>query len=367
MTPREFHGAALDRVRRVLVEADQPFGFLLAALLVGGNVLLEGVPGTAKTLMARCLAQLLGDGASGVGALGTGSRPDWAASGAQRDAAVLTAPGEGGGVRAVGDGTAAGGPAVERFRRIQFTPDLMPSDIVGTNVLDSATATFALRPGPIFANVVVADEVNRAPAKTQSALLEAMEEHQVTIEGQRLPLPPVFLVVATQNPVEFEGTYPLPEAQLDRFLFKLLVGHGTAGAERDIVLLHHRGFRMGDLEAAGLEPLVDVPGVLDLRRQIAAIALDESVADYIVAVERATRTAPEIQFGSSVRGAIGLMAAGKALAAFGGRDYVSPDDVKAAAPPVLRHRIVLKPEAELDGVQPDDVVLRILGNVPVPR
>src|SRR5687768_599720 len=208
MTPREFHAAALERARRVLVEADQPFGFLLAALLVGGNVLLEGVPGTAKTLMARCLAHLLaGDGAAGGAGVGEG------------------------GERGAAD---SGGSAVERFRRIQFTPDLMPSDIVGTNVFDSATATFALRPGPIFANVVVADEVNRAPAKTQSALLEAMEERQVTIEGQRLPLPPVFMVTATQNPVEFEGTYPLPEAQLDRFLFKLLVGYASAEAEREI-------------------------------------------------------------------------------------------------------------------------------------
>jgi MoxR-like ATPase len=256
---------------------------------------------------------------------------------------------------------------VRRFQRIQFTPDLMPSDILGTNVFQSATASFIFRPGPIFAHVVVADEVNRAPAKTQSALLEAMEEHQVTVEGERLPLPPVFVVVATQNPVEFEGTYPLPEAQLDRFLFKVLVTHGSAEAERGILRLHHSGFSMADLDAAGIAPLVDAGGILDLRRQVQAIQVHDAVAGYIVEVERATRTAPEVQYGASVRGAIGLMSAGKALAAFAGRDYVSPDDVKAAAPLVLRHRIVLKPEAELDGAHPDDVVTRILATLPVPR
>ena len=331
MTPREFRDAALERVRRVVVEADTTFELLLAAFLVGGNVLVEGVPGTAKTLMARLLAQLLGP--------------------SNNQASQTSAPPS----------------ATERFRRIQFTPDLMPSDIVGTNVFNAATATFTLRPGPVFANVVVADEINRAPAKTQSALLEAMEERQVTIEGQRLPLPPVFMVVATQNPVEFEGTYPLPEAQLDRFLFKLLVAYASAEAERDIVLLHHRGFALDDLSDAGVTPVVDEAGVLALRDQVAAVTLETSVVDYLVAVERATRSVPEAQYGSSVRGALGLMRGAKAVAAFAGRDYVTPDDVKQVAPAVLRHRLVLRPEAELDGVTPDDVITRILGSVPVPR
>ncbi|HEV7666463.1 MAG TPA: AAA family ATPase, partial [Chloroflexota bacterium] len=194
MTPAEFHDAALAQTRGILVDLDEPFSLLLAALLVGGNVLVEGVPGTAKTLMARSLAALLG-----------------------------------------GPATTA---TADRFQRIQFTPDLMPSDILGTNVFNAANGTFTFRRGPIFASVVVADEVNRAPAKTQSALLEAMEEHQVTVEGQRMALPPVFLVVATQNPVEFEGTYPLPEAQLDRFLFKVLVDHGTPAAELGVVQRH---------------------------------------------------------------------------------------------------------------------------------
>jgi MoxR-like ATPase len=261
----------------------------------------------------------------------------------------------------------AGDGEVSRFQRIQFTPDLMPSDILGTNVFHAATATFTFRPGPIFANVVVADEVNRAPAKTQSALLEAMEEHQVTVEGVRLGLPPVFLVVATQNPVEFEGTYPLPEAQMDRFLFKVLVEHGSAEAEVEVVARHHAGLQVTDLAAAGLEPLVDPAGLLDVRAQVGAIQVDRTVSEYLVAIGRATRATPEVQYGASVRGALGLLRASKAVAAFGGREYVTPDDVKSVAPAVLRHRIVLKPEAELDGLQTDDVVQRILTSVPVPR
>jgi MoxR-like ATPase len=194
-----------------------------------------------------------------------------------------------------------------------------------------------------------------------------MEEHQVTVEGQRMALPAVFLVVATQNPVEFEGTYPLPEAQLDRFLFKVLVEYGSAAAERGVVERHHAGLQVTDLIAAGVEPVLDGQGVLDLREQVAMAKVDESVADYMVAIGRATRTMPEVQYGASVRGALGLLRASKAMAAFAGRDYVTPDDVKAVAAPVLRHRIVLKPEAELDGLKADDVVTRILGSLPVPR
>jgi len=326
MTPLEFHDRALEHARRVLIDVDETFEFLLAALVVGGNVLIEGVPGTAKTLMARVLAAL-----------------------------VAQIP------------SSSQGIEVKPFQRIQFTPDLMPSDILGTNVFNAATTTFHLRPGPIFANIVMADEINRAPAKTQSALLEAMEEHRVTIEGHPLVLPPVFLVIATQNPLEFEGTYPLPEAQVDRFLFKLLVGHGSEQTERDVLRLHHRGFTVGEIESAGIQPLADEQAVLGVRQQVASVAVDESLMGYIVGIERATRTAPEVHYGASVRGGIGMMSAAKALAAFAGRDYVTPDDVKAVAPAVLRHRVMLKPEAELDGVQPDHVIARILANTAVPR
>ena len=315
MTPAEFRQSALERTRGVLVDLDEPFTHLLIALITGGNVLIEGVPGTAKTLMARTLAALI-----------------------EAD-----------------------------FQRIQFTPDLMPSDILGTNVFNMQTSTFTFRPGPIFANVVVADEINRAPAKTQSALLEAMEEHQVTVEGQRLQLPPVFVVVATQNPLEYEGTYPLPEAQLDRFLFKLLVDYGSAQAELGVVQRHHAGLHVTDLRSAGITPVADLETVEELRTQVNATKVDDSVADYLVQIGRASRSMPEVQYGASVRGALGLLHASKAAAAFGGRDFVTPDDVKAAAPPVLRHRILLKPEAELDGLRPDDIVRRILGSVAVPR
>lgn len=315
MTPTEFRLAALDRTRGVLVDLDEHFSLLLAALLVGGNVLIEGVPGTAKTLMARTLAALL----------------------------------------------------EAEFQRIQFTPDLMPSDILGTNVFNVQSSTFSFRSGPIFANVVVADEVNRAPAKTQSALLEAMEEHQVTVEGRRMQLPDIFLVVATQNPVEFEGTYPLPEAQLDRFLFKLNVEYGSANAELGVVQRHHAGLQVTDLRASGITPVANLDDVGDLRSQVTATKVDESVADYLVQIGRATRTMPEVQYGASVRGALGLLHASKAVAAFAGRDFVTPDDVKAVAPAVLRHRILLKPEAELDGLRPDDIVQRILGTLSVPR
>jgi MoxR-like ATPase len=243
----------------------------------------------------------------------------------------------------------------------------MPSDILGTNVFHAASATFSFRPGPIFANVVVADEVNRAPAKTQSALLEAMEEHQVTVEGQRLGLPHVFVVVATQNPVEFEGTYPLPEAQVDRFLFKLLVEHASADAEQEVVRRHHAGLDVTSLASAGLSPFVSVADVLQIRQQVASVQVDDSVSGYMVAVARATRATPEVQYGASVRGALGLLQASKAMAAFAGREYVTPDDVKSVAAPVLRHRIILKPEAELDGLTPDDVVQRVLNSVAVPR
>ncbi len=315
----EVRSEIMTELRKRIIGQEAVIELVLLSLFVGGNSLIVGVPGLAKTLLIHTIARVLD----------------------------------------------------LKFSRIQFTPDLMPSDITGTDIIQEDPETgrrrLAFVPGPIFANIVLADEINRTPPKTQAALLEAMQEHRVTVQGKTYELEEPFFVLATQNPIELEGTYPLPEAQLDRFLFKLLVGYASPEAERDIVLLHHRGFAMDNLAAAGITPLLDEAGVLDLRRQIDAVALDGSVIDYLVAIERATRTAPEAQYGASVRGAIGLMRAAKALAAFAGREYVTPDDVKSVAPPVLRHRLLLRPEAELDGVTPDDVITRILGNVPVPR
>src|SRR5919198_788130 len=324
MTPQQFHDLALDRARRVLVDFDEPFRLLLAALVVGGNVLIEGVPGTAKTLMARCLAALL---------------------------ATDEAP-----------ATAAG-----RFQRIQFTPDLMPSDILGTNVFHAATATFTFRPGPIFANVVVADEINRAPAKTQSALLEAMEEHQVTIDGEPYALPEPFMVIATQNPIEYEGTYPLPEAQLDRFMFKLRIDYGPEEVEREVLARHLAGFDTTQLAEAGVSPVLAPDEVLACRRDLQQIQAEPGVLGYMTAIGQATRRAADLQLGSSVRGPLALALGARALAALRGRTYVTPDDVKELVGPALRHRVILKPDAEIEGLTPDDVLQRVLAGVEVPR
>jgi MoxR-like ATPase len=300
---------------KVLVGQEQLFELLVASLLAGGHVLLEGVPGTAKTLAAKTLATLV----SG------------------------------------------------RFQRVQFTPDLLPSDILGTNVFQVATGEFRLREGPIFCDVLLADEINRAPAKTQSALLEAMEERQVTIDGVRYPLPGAFLVVATQNPVEYEGTYPLPEAQLDRFLLKILVGYGSAETEQEVLRRYHHGFDPHQLEAAGLRPVLDREALVACRAEVQAVAVDEAIVAYTTELVRATRGSPDLVLGSSVRGAIGLLLAGKALAALRGRAYVVPDDVKGLAGPTLRHRILLQPEAEIQGLTADDVIERVLGGLEVPR
>jgi MoxR-like ATPase len=300
---------------KVLVGQEQLFELLVASLLAGGHVLLEGVPGTAKTLAAKTLSTLV----SG------------------------------------------------RFQRVQFTPDLLPSDILGTNVFQVNTGDFRLREGPIFCDVLLADEINRAPAKTQSALLEAMEERQVTIDGVRYPLAGTFLVVATQNPVEYEGTYPLPEAQLDRFLLKVLVGYASADSEQEVLRRYHRGFDPHHLEAAGLRPVLDREALLACRAEVQAVAVDEALVAYTTELVRATRRSPDLVLGSSVRGAIGLLLAGKALAALRGRAYVVPDDVKELAAPTLRHRVLLQPEAEIQGLTADDVIERVLGGLEVPR
>ncbi len=315
MTVQQVTEAIRGEASKVIVGQEEPFTLILVALLAGGHVLLEGVPGTAKTLMAKTLAQLI-----------------------QAD-----------------------------FKRVQFTPDLMPSDVVGTQVFEMNTGQFRLRKGPVFTQVLLGDEINRAPAKTQSALLEAMEEHQVTIEGQRLPLPEPFFVLATQNPVEYEGTYPLPEAQLDRFLFKIIIEYAPQSVEMEVLRRYHRGFDAHNLERANLRAVVTAPTLAECRAEISAVQVDEGILKYITDIAQESRKSLDLVLGGSPRASIALLLAGKALAAMQGRQYVSPDDIKFLVRPVYRHRILLKPEAEIEGLTPDTAMGRIMARVEVPR
>ena len=301
--------------QKVIVGQEALFKLVVVGFFTGGHVLLEGVPGTAKTLIAKTLAMLV----SG------------------------------------------------EFSRVQFTPDLMPSDIVGTSVYDSATHQFNLKRGPVFTNVLLADEINRAPAKTQSALLECMEERQVSIDGVRHELSPPFMVLATQNPVEYEGTYPLPEAQLDRFLFKLQVVYPGREMERQILMNYHEGFNATALEAAGIESVVDKDSLLQCQAEIQAVTVEDAIFDYIVSLAEASRDSPELVLGGSPRASVALLLASKTYAALEGRDYIVPDDVKLLAPHVYRHRILLKPEAEIEGLSADNVIERLLASAEIPR
>ena len=302
-------------LRKAIVGQDEMLEMLAVALLAGGHVLLEGVPGTAKTLAVRAFAM------------------------------ACDVP----------------------FNRIQFTPDLMPADILGTNVFDPRESAFNLRKGPLFASLVLADEVNRTPPKTQAALLEAMEERRATIDGVSYPLPDPFLVCATQNPVEYEGTYPLPEAQLDRFMLKVLVEYPSLEEEITLLSRYQDGFRATDLRASGIVPVLTPAGLSDLRAAVDRVQVRDEVRKYIAEIARAGRSHRHLTLGPSPRAAVTLMLASKALAAMQDRDFVTPDDVKTLAPPVLRHRILLRPESEIEGQTPDRVLLSILDQVPVPR
>jgi MoxR-like ATPase len=302
-------------VGKAVVGQEAAVTSLVIALICRGHVLLEGVPGTAKTLLVRSFAKAL---------------------------------------------------QVET-KRVQFTPDLMPGDITGSLIYDSRTAQFAFREGPVFTNLLLADEINRTPPKTQAALLEAMEERQVTVDGSPRALPDPFIVAATQNPVEYEGTYPLPEAQLDRFLMKIRIDLPERDAEIEVLNRHARGFDPRDLDAAGLTAVAGPEDLERARREVAAVIIHQQVLAYIVDVVRATRLSPSLQIGVSPRGATAIMRTAQAWAWLSGRQYVSPDDVKALAFPTLRHRVSLRPEAELEGVTTDSVIESILATVPVPR
>jgi len=300
-------------IQRVIVGQDYVIDHMLNAMLSGGHVLLEGVPGTAKTLMVKSLAMAVS----------------------------------------------------AEFKRIQFTPDLMPSDVVGTNIYDSKTSTFVLKQGPIFTNMALIDEVNRAPAKTQAALLEVMEERQVTIDGVRYVLSEPFMVFATQNPIEYEGTYALPEAQLDRFMFKILVDYPTDEDENRILKNYHGGFDAHHLDA--IQKVVKPHDIEKCRQEIAKINIEEGVINYMSQIVRKTRDFSSIMVGGSPRASIALLLAAKTRAAMHGLNYVTPDDVKFVAPPILRHRIILQPEAELEGTRADEVIAELLSSVNVPR
>jgi MoxR-like ATPase len=304
-----------DQIVSVLLGQDELVEHTLVAMLAGGHVLIEGVPGLGKTLLVRTLAHVLGC----------------------------------------------------IFKRIQFTPDLMPSDVTGGNVFNQKEDRFVFSQGPVFTQLLLADEVNRAPAKTQSALLEAMQDLSVTADGVTRPLPEPFFVIATQNPVESQGTYPLPEAQLDRFLLKLQVNHPSPAVERRILESYARGFNAAALDAAGLERVITAEELLLMRKAVATVRVDEGILTYIVDIVGRSRAHRAVYLGASPRGSIGLLSAGRALAASEGRCYVVPDDIKALAPAVLRHRLILHPDAEIEGVTADECIEEILREAKVPR
>lgn len=311
---QKFASHVRTEMAKVIVGQEEVVSQLIAVLICGGHALLEGVPGIAKTLAVKTLAHICG----------------------------------------------------LEFQRVQCTPDLMPADILGANVFNMATSTFTLRRGPVFTGLLLADEVNRVPPRTQSALLEAMEERQVTLDGTCYPLTPFFTVFATQNPVEFEGTYPLPEAQLDRFLMKIRVEYPQTEQETEILSRYQDGFEARTFERVQVESVPD-DALQSAREECARVRVEPKLLDYIVSIVRATRNSPAVSLGASPRAAISLMLVAKAIAAIEGRDFLIPDDVKTAAPPILRHRMLLKPEADLEGITPDQIVAEVLAGTSVPQ
>ena len=306
---------AIAQAGSVILGKEHPIRLALSCLLARGHLLIEDLPGVGKTTLAHVLATTLG----------------------------------------------------LRFNRIQFTSDLMPADILGVAVYERGSGEFRFHPGPIFAHLVLADEINRATPKTQSALLEAMEERQITIEANSRPLPDPFVVVATQNPVEYEGTYPLPEAQLDRFLFKLQVGYPSAEQEQLVLARHHHGLDPHDLASSGVQAVAGPDDLAAARAQVEQVGVEDNVLAYAVQLVRATRESPSVSLGVSPRGAAALLRASKAWAWLAGSTFVTPDHVKAVAKPTLRHRLILRPELELEGATPDGVLDGVLASVPAPK
>jgi MoxR-like ATPase len=314
-TVQELAGRIADEMHKAVVGQDELLELLVVAVLAGGHILLEGVPGTAKTLSIRSLARIFN----------------------------------------------------VAFARVQFTPDLMPSDILGTNVFDPRSQEFSLKKGPIFAGLILADEINRTPPKTQSALLEAMEERRVTIDGVSHDLPYPFLVCATQNPIEYEGTYPLPEAQLDRFMLKVVIDYPSAEQEQAILARVQGGFRAQNLDTAAIHPALQAPDLPRFQAEVERVRVEPAVQRYIVQIIRNTRQNRHLLLGASPRAAITLLLTAKALAAVRGRDFVTPDDVKTMARPVLRHRLLVRPESEIEGFTSDRIVETVLQETEVPR
>lgn len=300
---------------QIVVGQELPIQQLLIALLAGGHVILEGVPGTGKTLMVKVLAQL---------------------------------------IRA-------------EFRRIQLTPDILPTDIIGTNIFDLNQREFTLRKGPVFTQILLADEINRTPPKTQSALLEAMEEQQVTLDGESLPLPELFWVIATQNPLEFEGTYPLPEAQLDRFLFKVIVDYPDQASEKKILQNRQAGFQAKRQDLGQIKPTTTVEEILQARQAVSAVQVEDGIMDYLLQLVQRSRQHADLAIGASPRCTLAWLQTAKANAWLANRNFVTPDDIKDVALPLLRHRLILKPESILDGLSIAGIINNILQQVAVPR